>query len=1128
MKFRQRALLYLLSLLLPAAASADLVTVSGNFYDNGKFSYSQDSTRPDNSSEGYIQDGSMCWAAAASNVIQYWQDTYRSFNTNAPNGVGSGYSRPEGSCSLNVYKELANCWSPGSGYTYNVYTWWLQGYVYLSTPDVAGSSSLQQSGTGGYYTNIFGSTGPIYHDSENLKGASFYSSFTDTGKRPTLSQTKTLLDRAFAKAGQAVNLNIAYENYLGSHAITCWGYETDDQGAITSLILSDSDDRKYGTFIVSVADEGENGFRLETDRFQSWYSTGSYWVHDVTFIETPETLSGDTNTPVAQTATPRQTVSEIGNIVSDNCTLNRSVSLSAPVTIGGTYYEEGDTLKTVFFNTAQNTTLSISNDNTTQALLTIEEGATVLLYGGLNLEGGENATGGGVQAHGHFYAHGSGDEQAGNISIKNCRASHSGAGLNASDLNGTAKGLYAVAYAEMQDVGDVTISGNHATVSSAYSHPAMRDGGGGLASEDSFSIRNSGNISISDNSIKGYYVNGGGAYAVYNAVINGNKSVSVSGNTLSSNGCEASGGGLAAMFSQLNDNGAVTFANNTLSLTNTGTYATWDGNKGRYIGGARAAGGAVSTVYINAVSYYTNGTSVYEPDELDINNNASVSFRGNIVSSNYNSTNTEYVNDGTYARGGALDAASIDKGTYGVIGSIVNLCSNRANTSGVSVVFENNKAQSYSWLYTGLAQGGAAYVGAESSVSMKENKGSVSFTGNSALGDSAQGGALYLASLLRDGEDAPHGAHVALSGNAGDIVFKGNSAESTGLRAQQATTGGAVSIGKGADLTISDNTGNVEFSGNSVSGNTARGGAIYNDGKLHISGNHAVSFTDNNATEGANLYNDAGATASFVWNQSVTFSGNNTKQASVINKGTLYLASDSENAATFENTTLDSTEGVVILGRDADNTASASTEGGRAVFTNDTGKTMSLIGNTGCFSLEKVSVNCLEITGTSRGETSLSGFSVTSDTDLALSHATVETGTSFSLSLGTLSMSDVSITLTQTASASEMSTGGTFYMFDLSSLVTGGLTLNDVDFTLSANDLLSEPVDRDLIALKLGGAALSSVESVTLSAGTWSLQSALHTADTIYFGDTTTVPEPSTSTLAMLFLSALAARRRRR
>ena len=113
MKFRQRALLYLLSLLLPAAASADLVTVSGNFYDNGKFSYSQDSTRPDKTSEGYIQDGSMCWAAAASNVIQYWQDTYRSFNTNAPNGVGSGYSQPEGSCSLNVYKELANCWSPG-------------------------------------------------------------------------------------------------------------------------------------------------------------------------------------------------------------------------------------------------------------------------------------------------------------------------------------------------------------------------------------------------------------------------------------------------------------------------------------------------------------------------------------------------------------------------------------------------------------------------------------------------------------------------------------------------------------------------------------------------------------------------------------------------------------------------------------------------------------------------------------------------------------------------------------------------------------------------------------------------------------------------------------------------------
>ena len=72
MKILSRSLLALLLLTsaLPSAQAA-VTMVSGNIYDVGKLTYSQDERLDfDGTYIGDVDDSPMCWAAAAANVIQ--------------------------------------------------------------------------------------------------------------------------------------------------------------------------------------------------------------------------------------------------------------------------------------------------------------------------------------------------------------------------------------------------------------------------------------------------------------------------------------------------------------------------------------------------------------------------------------------------------------------------------------------------------------------------------------------------------------------------------------------------------------------------------------------------------------------------------------------------------------------------------------------------------------------------------------------------------------------------------------------------------------------------------------------------------------------------------------------------
>lgn len=410
----------LLSLAAAMSTQADLTVVSGNVYDVGKYSYSQDGLP--------ITDDPMCWAAAAANVIQHWQDTYISLADNkdsVPNGTTDTVAiYPRGTGELDVYNAILAGWYSGSGVPYNVFSWWMQGPTpggLGSRYNGVGAGLKNQVSSGGYYKNLFGSGSgymPIY---PSLTNAPFYSlqidKFRNEDFNPLLADVCTTLKEAFKVQGQAVSLLVQPTSGGSGHAISCWGYEEDANGNITSLILTDSDDKKFGSFMVNLAEGSGESAIIQTDRYNSWYH-GEYTIKDVVYITTP-----------TEKAVTKEEQAPINNLESDvlhSSQLTKAVDTSNHVTIGGGTYESGAD-EAVVFTTKKGASISIHDTtfDSDGSLLTIEDGGMALISEGLALQGGGAANSvQGVEVLGHLYVHG------GTLSAKDFNTTTAGAAIH--------------------------------------------------------------------------------------------------------------------------------------------------------------------------------------------------------------------------------------------------------------------------------------------------------------------------------------------------------------------------------------------------------------------------------------------------------------------------------------------------------------------------------------------------------------------------------------------------------------------------------------------------------------------------------------------------------------------------
>lgn len=1062
LRYMKFSLSVLLALVGAWAAQAGLTIVSGNVYDAGKGAFCQDA--------GLKGDDPMCWAASAANIIQHWQDTYREDFADDPDNVPQGalytpYKYPRGTRELGAFTHIIDNWYISSGVPYNPISWWMQG---ASPKGASGryypdGAAMRDQTTGGYYKKLFGSGAQVMPEYPDLTNAPFYSlqidKFGSASTTPQASDVRATLEKAFSVQGQAVSLMVQPAGPGGSgHAISCWGYETDANGVITSLILTDSDDRMFGSFIVNLS-EIEGGYAtIQTDRYNSWYH-GDYVIKDVVYITTPEKTTVDigdkpAGTTVAYERAPQAVIEDLDNPVTQSGCLTKAVSTSTHVTIGdGTFYLDDEVDQTVIFTTTKDASISIHDDSGT--LLTVEDGGMALLYGGLSLQGEEEREVQGAEVLGHLYIHG------GKVDIEACHTTNTaGAALHGGvldDMDGfyITDGLFANSYIEVKNADEVKIEQNSAAsnMEDPYGEVIIF-GGGAVSAEDSFSFRDNKAVSISNNSLEGVqgnFVYGGGAYARMEATLSGNGTLEMNGNSLKAVTSVVDGGALAAMFTNICENGTVSFSGNVAeALDGVGAYYP-DPATGALIRGAYGCGGAIAVTFPSAIS---DAKGNYIPAELHMDGNGSIAFSSNLA--------------------------------------VASLSDTKA--------------------YSAYASGGALYVG----------------------------------NLLRQSGD-PVGAVASISNNTGGITFNGNKALADSYRSEEpvgeangVARGGAAFVAEKASLSIDSNKGVVTFSNNRAEGSaTSQGGGIYNAGKLAITRNDAVTFSNNKADEGSHIFNDAEGVAEIAWNDKVLFTADTAAGSTVVNKGKMYLAAKQGQEIQFHNTMLDTTQGTLTVGRDTEGTAHATT----LTFTKDNTaaapQARTNVSTRGGVAVELrgLSLSVDNIAGATGLDVYLNGVAVATNTHLVVEDMTI--GTDMLLEEGSaehlLTLNNVKIDLGDASFTSTFNDkGGKDYVFDLRGMLSGSVTMLNVTF--DASDFFGTEMDfinKDRVCMMFGDVTYfpKTMDKTTISmvgSGGTSVYCEVVDGGNVYFGEWFQVPEPTTSTLSLLALCALSVRRRRK
>ncbi len=205
-------------------------------------------------------DNSLCWAAAASNTLQWWQDKVV-VPAGTPNGAASTVSDAPYAYQLQIYQTFTANWTNQGGRAEQAWNWWFNGgmldqniYYSPSTTSAVGGYlkeyGLTLTNTDG--TPLFRTTN-FYQEQDKAAVFSTLTSFIDENRGTVLS---------------------VVEN--GGHAITMWGYEYGSEGELY-LYLTDSDDGVYSLFKQEVlVDDAKNVYLCapegEADVYTSAYS----------------------------------------------------------------------------------------------------------------------------------------------------------------------------------------------------------------------------------------------------------------------------------------------------------------------------------------------------------------------------------------------------------------------------------------------------------------------------------------------------------------------------------------------------------------------------------------------------------------------------------------------------------------------------------------------------------------------------------------------------------------------------------------------------------------------------------------------------------------------------------------
>lgn len=258
---------------------AEGVTISSGWYDVNK------------KGMGDNGDINMCWAAASSNMIQWWQDRYVAAGGTLPstavNGPGTKTYGSFGPYELALMEVYHDEWNNNKGgHPEEAIPWYFEGKLYGGEYASSGSQAYPLT-EGGYWKSVWSSVEPhIYrgyaHDIFPSQYPQMYTTCFNNyylwgngssllGKE-RLAYFSNLVVESFEHG--IASLTIALSENIASlhHSVTLWGYEIDNAtGLLTRIWITDSDDlttepkqQLLNEYTVSIG-EGKSHIKLSGD-----------------------------------------------------------------------------------------------------------------------------------------------------------------------------------------------------------------------------------------------------------------------------------------------------------------------------------------------------------------------------------------------------------------------------------------------------------------------------------------------------------------------------------------------------------------------------------------------------------------------------------------------------------------------------------------------------------------------------------------------------------------------------------------------------------------------------------------------------------------------------------------------
>lgn len=229
------------------------VSLDGGWYDCNKTTKWtwQATSKPTgyySSGDWILDDSAMCWAHAASNILQWWQDGQASaLPAVVPNGASNTavpyYSTVPGKVGMQriddplyvqqlaIFKAIGKNWGSTGGKSVQAYNWYFNG----GKIDAYGGTLLNAD-SGGYFKDLGLVMNPDGYTSPLFTTYTFNDNFT----RDVIIDTLT----GYIDSDYGTTLSVV--SSAGGHAITMWGYEMSNDEFF--VYLTDSDDYRHALF----------------------------------------------------------------------------------------------------------------------------------------------------------------------------------------------------------------------------------------------------------------------------------------------------------------------------------------------------------------------------------------------------------------------------------------------------------------------------------------------------------------------------------------------------------------------------------------------------------------------------------------------------------------------------------------------------------------------------------------------------------------------------------------------------------------------------------------------------------------------------------------------------------------